>query len=1857
MKVDDDRSAEKGGVRIRGRNLRAEIDWGAPSTTRGGAGSVVGSTLTAHGADPEASVSFEVIADATVGDVEVERGARPRGGDGGVADGGDDRGELVVELGRSDDEERRLVLVEENGRFGWFAPEPGSDHVDLATSGGLESDRSAIGRIVRRTIRVIAAKPLQKVIGRTTKTLVGAYESKRHPPSLRSWSPGNYRDKNVGAPDLSSLQGGRGLLLVHGFMGSIHGSFSFDREMVSRLNSAYGGRTIAFDHPTLSVDPRRNAEDLVERLQKAQGLELDVLAHSRGGLVARELIDLAEEHGIRIRSVVFVATPNAGTPLADPEKPAGLIDTVTNLIDFVPGSDGFSVVLEMVADYVFRGALDGLDGLVAMKSGGTYINGLNSRQISDEVVLRSIAAEYEPAATAGFLQAKLDMALDAYFGQLRNDRVVPTYSTHARSNKFHVPPGRRLVIDSSRGVDHSSFWTDDRSVRQLSQWLSADEEASRTPDVPEAETDPDVELAQAARTTSVESIIDSITSLPTAAKKKYEEAFGGVADAVAPTGERPRVIVLPGIMGSHLAVDGRTVWMDALRLSGGGLADLRYAPGGAAAGSNGGTGSVEAVGLNRAYVQLIAELSKGWDVELFPYDWRDDIFASAERLAKLVARLRDKDSKRGINVVAHSMGGLVTRAFIAEHPDEWNALSTLPDSGRLVMLGTPNQGAYSIVLTLLGKELAIRGLAAIDREHTADDLLKIVTGFPGVYQLLPYRPGYTDDQWELLYDASSWDGLAPVDQDLLDGAAEFHRRLAASSPDTSRFAYVAGFGKSTPFRADFDDDKGLRIGVFAEGDGRVPHVLGQIDGMASYFVDATHGGLVQDRAVLGIIDDLVRNGTTALTAKVLDSPPARRGAGENTPIMLDPSDIDRQPLSLGVTRDIGGRPSIAARKRVMDDALSMVLGGEAEETERTRLDVSVIHGSLEQTRHPVAVGHYSFVPPEGAEQFLSRKLENALQERYELDLQAEQEGKAMVVLAEAKHRPGGAVVVGLGTFGNLTESVLAAGINDGVLRYVRQAIESGRDVNELGLSSVLIGTPGRYGLSIRSSVFAIVEGAMRALARLGSQGPRRFELNLIELYQQQADAAALVVGALPDEVDRELLRRVDLTTSTTVKTAEGGRPGAPLPDESGSPWIRVQAQLVRPETIDTSFLSRAPIQQLEVTVLSRGAQADRIRHTVDMAKIRDHVRAAIDSPNRSTSIGRLLYELLMPHLAKVELDRTESLHLLIDEQLADIPWELLASQDSGNALEALSLRVGLLRQLHSDEQRRTSSTLPKGLRALVIGDPPTNLPRLAGARSEAEGVADLLEGKGWSVSRLIYPGAEEPDEQWREIDDALHAQPYRLVHVAAHGILDEAQPERSGVVTGAGDHHRVTALDIRAMSVQPDLVFLNCCHLGRLDDAFMHDDNEHVKDSRLRQPNRTAATIARQLLANGVPAVVVAGWAVDDHAAAVFSAELYERMLDGAPYGDAVYRARRKAHQADGGRSNTWGAYQCYGNPDFQLVSGSGARRPTEPVVSEGQLIRRLETITSDAGQADTRAWRDELTRALDGALSSAGALRTRPRVALASGDALRALGQFGRAADEYERSVASPKGNTELRAIELMCNMRVRHEALRGAEADLAVFINALDTLDRVAKLAGETSERLSLRGSTFKKLAVVLSVLDEPSADLVALKIVGSADALKLALLAYEAANDTAFEATGRNDPYTGNIMLQLRYAGSTPRKARAPKDCKLSQELLENSEDNADGSVDFWQRSQLGDSLLTAAILGSANSEDFTKRRAECFESAQAVYEEAFRNRSTYSERMSVMTHLAELSALAQERGAGPDISKLHDALAQVAQTMES
>jgi hypothetical protein len=92
--------------------------------------------------------------------------------------------------------------------------------------------------------------------------------------------------------DLSKL-GGKNVLLI------IHGTFSDNDAVMRGLAKAPGGEAmfsaalagydfvLAFDHPTLAVSPMLNAFDLAAKIAHGAPKTLDVIAHCRGGLVAR----------------------------------------------------------------------------------------------------------------------------------------------------------------------------------------------------------------------------------------------------------------------------------------------------------------------------------------------------------------------------------------------------------------------------------------------------------------------------------------------------------------------------------------------------------------------------------------------------------------------------------------------------------------------------------------------------------------------------------------------------------------------------------------------------------------------------------------------------------------------------------------------------------------------------------------------------------------------------------------------------------------------------------------------------------------------------------------------------------------------------------------------------------------------------------------------------------------------------------------------------------------------------------------------------------------------------------------------------------------------------------------------------------------------------------------------------------------------------------------------------------------------------------------------------------------------------------------------------------------------------------
>jgi tetratricopeptide (TPR) repeat protein len=553
--------------------------------------------------------------------------------------------------------------------------------------------------------------------------------------------------------------------------------------------------------------------------------------------------------------------------------------------------------------------------------------------------------------------------------------------------------------------------------------------------------------------------------------------------------------------------------------------------------------------------------------------------------------------------------------------------------------------------------------------------------------------------------------------------------------------------------------------------------------------------------------------------------------------------------------------------------------------------------------------------------------------------------------------------------------------------------------------------------------------------------------------------------------------------------------------------------------------------------------------------------------------------------------------------------ELLAARDAGGkARGALALRAGFLRQLQSEQVSRQGSVRPTGLQALVIGDPPTHLGRLPGARREAGEVAELLKSFDWNVSEHISQADDEAATQWVEIDNLLHAAAYRVVHIAAHGVFDSEEPNRSGVVTGPGPHHRLTAIDFRSMSVQPDLVFLNCCHLGRLesgpDDHRLHS---WLDPAGLRQPHKLAATVATQLMQNGVKAVVVAGWEVDDQAAAAFADRLYRCLLDAEPFGDAVRKARTTAFDVAGETSNTWGAYQCYGDPDFQLVTGSRPRRGREAIVSDNQLIQTLQILTGDAGQADDDHIR-RLTEELENVVEGAGDRLDSAHVTLAIGDAYDAVGQFRKAAEWYERCFRSPDGRGELRAIEQYTNMLVRSAASTTDHVAAAPFETAITKLEAIIAAVGQTSARLALLGSVYKKLAVMLSRHPDAAMPPDSTLPGTAAAALELATARYKDAHDHSLtRPDGVPDVHSANVWLQLTYAASDGGCERADH-LRLCERLLDVATPAAQSPTNFWDRSQLGDTLLTMALVKG----DTTSRT----DIAHAVeqYIAAFENRST-------------------------------------------
>ena len=168
----------------------------------------------------------------------------------------------------------------------------------------------------------------------------------------------------------------------------------------------------------------------------------------------------------------MVASPNAGTILADREHLSDLIDRVTDLAQFVPDNgvtDTLGLVFAVVKQLAV-GAVGGLDGIMAMNPAEGYLDELNGRP-APTAQLRAIAADYEPPKGAPLARVARDGATDLVFKAADNDLVVPTLGCWDVDGAGGFPVDERLVLESSASVDHGSYFRQAEVAQQLLDWL------------------------------------------------------------------------------------------------------------------------------------------------------------------------------------------------------------------------------------------------------------------------------------------------------------------------------------------------------------------------------------------------------------------------------------------------------------------------------------------------------------------------------------------------------------------------------------------------------------------------------------------------------------------------------------------------------------------------------------------------------------------------------------------------------------------------------------------------------------------------------------------------------------------------------------------------------------------------------------------------------------------------------------------------------------------------------------------------------------------------------------------------------------------------------------------------------------------------------------------------------------------------------------------------------------------------------------------------------------------------------------------------------------------------------------------
>ncbi|RYZ09192.1 MAG: CHAT domain-containing protein [Myxococcales bacterium] len=1685
---------------------------------------------------------------------------------------------LVAHAGPSSNRERSDGSIAVPTRLGW------NMQADLARSRGL----GEAGQVLLHAFRVIAGAGSSQGAELATGVLGRAIDA-RATPGLWPLQPTTV----VSSPQAVQATGKKLLVLLHGTFSTTLESFGALWKQPGLLESLRRGFDLyAFDHATLQKSPLQNALELVEALP--EGASVSFLTHSRGGLIAEALAHVAEER----------------QPLA-PAAAARLGEE-----DFRAQLPGLRELQEKVrqrgikVDRIVRVACPTRGTLLASERLDVYLSvlqwGLQLAQIPVAKELVSFLHEVAKRRTS----PKELPGLEA----MMPESAFVRWLNHSEEE---LPGDLRIVAGDTQGdslaswlttlVSDAFFWTDNDLVVQTRSMYGGRPRLGgstyfleRGGKISHFGYFSNPTTAQAVARALTDDAPEGFHALGQLSRAGLSSSGsrGGVKGKLGASLSKPAVIVLPGILGSELSQGDHRLWL-GLRIING-LPKLAWSD----------QDGIEATGwIGPFYDGLARHLSESHEVIPHPFDWRRPIEQEAEGLATV---LRDAMAGRTepVRILAHSHGGLVARTVEKVAPDVWQTWMK-NDRSRLVMLGTPNGGSWAPMQVLSGDNLIGNLVTYVGTLFDESKARALFASLPGFIQL---QAGMLDEKLKL-YEAETWEALARADasawglstlwhhlpiqrraldwgrpsQAELDRARQLREWLAAQDLQShgNRVIMVVGKADQTP--------SGFEVGMSRfeylqteRGDGTVTHADALIPGVKAFQVAVEHSWLPIPSELYPGYLNLLEDGTPHDADHFSGITPTRGGSASSQFATEPPRRAIRRRGWSDAELDLV--PTLSAQEPL----------GESTRTLAPALEIAVTNGDLTFVSQPLLLGHYRSLTLTGAEskvdEFLGGTMTLALRLRgYATQLNEARYFKNQRPNPADPHqvpRPSAVVVVGLGPEGELRAEALTATVRQGVINHAVKLAGERAPGTSFELAVTLIGSGG-LGMAVATSARAIAQGVYAANQRLLEQGaPIVAKLEFIEIYEDRATEAL-----------REL-HEIAAQRPACFKV---------------EPWLKLgRGGLIRPLTSSyrgadydmVSVMEGADQDGVTSTVFtldSRRARAEVRSTTTQLPLLQALIDQAEADPRSDAQLGKTLFRILVPSALDSFFGGSDGVLLQLDRTTAAVPWELLSvdSDEDEAGDKPWSVRSKLVRKLQTRDFRERPLSAGQEAKVLVIGDPfiddQSQYPQLPGAVREARAVASAL---GLRAGPLLNAGAIE-------LVNALLAEDLSILHIAGHGREDG-----SGVVLSGG---LVLNADIvKSMRRLPDLVFVNTCHSAR----------ERVGELPAR-----AATLARALIDAGVRCVIATGWAVDDDAAEHFALKFYEGLRQGLHFMNATAMARSSTYEHCR-HSNTWAAYQCYGDPGWvwsrhapessepdrndaadtkQRDRASPRPEPESPIISLSGLLVAVDTFGATEGGDKERARALARLRALE--LEMQPRLGERGEVAEALGAAFRNLGDRQAAIRWYEKAVRTERGAT-FGSLEQLFNLKVRRsaddvekallawelakegadgvesarEALRqGVEAATTAFEAERATLNLLAALP-ETSERFSMVASAWKRRAMTDYAKLEAFGDEAARQ--SSVSALEESQRFYEQSAQIAAKEGSRGVAYPRLNAMTAQLVRELLLGHRLTNDQGAVQEVRDSLTAWAAEKRDFWPYVQAIEVELYAAVLQQSLSSELAR-----------------------------------------------------------------